>query len=200
MCDRGRLYPSLGEKYHLVMEGGAMDIQNINTPLSNVKGSNSRTQEHVSALNENLSKPMDSAYPNGPIGSERVSLEHTVNKSKEGQEALNNRNLEKAAQKRIDDRKEREEANTASLKKAKELIDKLSLKELGLSFSIDKDFNNRTLISVTDKNTEDVVRQIPSEEFVRMAKAMNELQESFAPKNEKEKEAMIKGLLVDNLV
>lgn len=177
-----------------------MDIQNINTPLSNVKGSNSRTQEHVSALNENLSKPMDSAYPNGPIGSERVSLEHTVNKSKEGQEALNNRNLEKAAQKRIDDRKEREEANTASLKKAKELIDKLSLKELGLSFSIDKDFNNRTLISVTDKNTEDVVRQIPSEEFVRMAKAMNELQESFAPKNEKEKEAMIKGLLVDNLV
>ena len=177
-----------------------MDIQNINTTLSNVKGSNVRAHEHVNVLDDNLTKPMNSAYPNGPLGSKRVTLEQTVNKAKEGQKALNDRNLDEAAQKRIDDRKEREEANSASLKKAKELIDKLSLKELGLSFSVDKDFNNRTLISVTDKNTEDVVRQIPSEEFVRISKAMSDLQESFAPKNEKEKEAMIKGLLVDNLV
>lgn len=44
-----------------------------------------------------------------------------------------------------------------------------------LRFSIDKDIN-RTIVKVVDASTDEVIRQIPSEEIIAIAKAMDKLQ------------------------
>ncbi len=44
-----------------------------------------------------------------------------------------------------------------------------------LQFSIDQDIN-RTIVKVVDSSTDEVIRQIPSEEIVAIAKAMDKLQ------------------------
>lgn len=44
-----------------------------------------------------------------------------------------------------------------------------------LQFSIDEDIG-RTIVKVVDASTDEVIRQIPSEEIVAIAKAMNKLQ------------------------
>jgi flagellar protein FlaG len=44
-----------------------------------------------------------------------------------------------------------------------------------LRFSIDKDIG-RTIVKVVDASTDEVIRQIPSEEIVAIAKAMDKLQ------------------------
>ena len=44
-----------------------------------------------------------------------------------------------------------------------------------LSFSIDQD-SGRTLVRIVDLQTDEVIRQIPSEEIVRISKALDRLQ------------------------
>ena len=44
-----------------------------------------------------------------------------------------------------------------------------------LQFSIDQDIG-RTIVKVVDASTDEVIRQIPSEEIVAIAKAMDKLQ------------------------
>jgi len=44
-----------------------------------------------------------------------------------------------------------------------------------LRFSIDQDIG-RTIVKVVDASTDEVIRQIPSEEIVAIAKAMDKLQ------------------------
>lgn len=48
----------------------------------------------------------------------------------------------------------------------------------GLEFAIDKD-SGRTLVKVIDQQTKEVVRQIPSEEVLNIAKALDKLQGLF---------------------
>lgn len=48
----------------------------------------------------------------------------------------------------------------------------------GLEFAIDKD-TGRTLVKVIDQQTKEVVRQIPSEEVLNIAKALDKLQGLF---------------------
>ncbi|MBK1679963.1 flagellar protein FlaG [Rhodocyclus tenuis] len=48
----------------------------------------------------------------------------------------------------------------------------------GLEFAIDKD-SGRTLVKVIDQQTREVVRQIPSEEVLTIAKALDKLQGLF---------------------
>lgn len=45
----------------------------------------------------------------------------------------------------------------------------------GLEFAIDKD-SGRTLVKVIDQQTKEIVRQIPSEEVLNIAKALDKLQ------------------------
>ena len=60
---------------------------------------------------------------------------------------------------------------------------------------------DRTLISVMDRATEDVIRQIPSEEFVRMAKSMQKLRDGTLvgpDANAVLEKSELKGLLLDH--
>lgn len=59
---------------------------------------------------------------------------------------------------------------------AKELIQELNTQNLGLSFTMDEELE-RTVISVMDRNTDEVVREIPSEEFQRFSKAIKNFQD-----------------------
>ncbi len=55
------------------------------------------------------------------------------------------------------------------------LIDELNLKKLGLQFSVDKE-SDTSLINVTDVETKDLIRQIPSEDFMKLKESLGSLE------------------------
>ncbi|MCU4121072.1 flagellar protein FlaG [Variovorax sp. N23] len=57
----------------------------------------------------------------------------------------------------------------------------LEIRSIGIQFEIDKD-TDKVIVKVVDRNTGEVIRQVPNEEVVRIAKVMGEMS----------------GLLVDN--
>lgn len=64
------------------------------------------------------------------------------------------------------------------------------IKERNLSFSID-DLSGRSVIKLRDKKTDEVIKQIPSEELLKVAQDVKRLQEQMGQSI---------GLLVDNKV
>lgn len=100
--------------------------------------------------------------------------------------------------------KQREEKQVAEEQEAKQqeqaeaIMQELNTQNLGLSFSINKDIDS-TVISVLDKNTDDLVRQIPSEEFIRVSKAMKQMRENLgSTMDDSKSKDMLKGLLLDD--
>ncbi|MDR0440380.1 MAG: flagellar protein FlaG [Candidatus Accumulibacter sp.] len=70
----------------------------------------------------------------------------------------------------------REEDNPEGLQEAVEKIQKfVSMAACNIEFSIDED-SGRTVVKVVDRETKDVVRQIPSEEMLDLAQALDKLQ------------------------
>ena len=64
----------------------------------------------------------------------------------------------------------------------------------GLSFAMDKDLNE-VVVTVTNKTTDEVIRQIPREEFLTIAKKFNELLQEFSGKTSDED---LKGVFMDS--
>jgi flagellar protein FlaG len=66
-------------------------------------------------------------------------------------------------------------ASTPSLDQVKQAVDKInqSMHLSGLDFSFDPD-SDRTIVKVIDKQTSEVIRQIPSEKAVAIAKSLDE--------------------------
>ncbi len=54
----------------------------------------------------------------------------------------------------------------------------MSIEKRSLSFVIDQELD-RTIVKVIDPTTDEVVRQIPSEELLRFAQALRELSENI---------------------
>ena len=121
---------------------------------------------------------------------------------------LYGRNEEQAAKqvgKNQEDQKELSEEQLAEQKKkAKEISDKLNAQNIGLSFSVDESVDN-TVINVTNRNTDDLVRQIPSEDLQRFQKMIADFEDKKSTgsvtdiKNPNAKE-MLKGLILDEKV
>lgn len=64
--------------------------------------------------------------------------------------------------------------NAAQVTQALKSINKtLEIRSQGLEFSIDED-SHRTIVKIVDKNTKDVIRQIPTEEALEIAKALDQ--------------------------
>lgn len=57
---------------------------------------------------------------------------------------------------------------------AKFLNESTNLFNLSISFQVNEDID-RVVVSVVDKDTEELIRQIPSEEVVQLAKRLNEM-------------------------
>jgi len=54
----------------------------------------------------------------------------------------------------------------------------MKTRESGLEFSIDED-SHRTVIKVVDQNTKELIRQMPSEEALQLAKALDQVQQGL---------------------
>ncbi|MGN1281139.1 MAG: flagellar protein FlaG [Succinivibrio sp.] len=78
-------------------------------------------------------------------------------------------------------------------KLAQERMNALNRQNIGLAFSIDKETDD-TVVKVTDRNTEKLVRQIPSEEFIELSERMRDLRERTGITD---KDSEHKGLLFD---
>lgn len=78
-------------------------------------------------------------------------------------------------------------------KVAQERKNDLNRQNIGLAFSIDKDTEN-TVVKVTDLNTEKLVRQIPSEDFLKLAERLKDMRDNTAVSK---KDAETKGILFD---
>lgn len=78
-------------------------------------------------------------------------------------------------------------------KVAQERKNDLNRQNIGLAFSIDKDTEN-TVVKVTDLNTEKLVRQIPSEDFLKLAERLKDMRDNTAVSK---KDTETKGILFD---
>ena len=68
----------------------------------------------------------------------------------------------------------KEQATPVQVEQAVRQVNKaLSLREVGLSFEVDKD-TDKVIVKVVDRVSGEVIRQIPNEEVVRMAKLMSD--------------------------
>jgi flagellar protein FlaG len=69
--------------------------------------------------------------------------------------------------------------NMEQLAQAVRSINKtLQAQAQGLEFSVDSD-SNRTIVKVVDESTKEVLRQIPSEEVIQIAKALDQVQQGL---------------------
>ena len=70
----------------------------------------------------------------------------------------------------------------SAAKEARRLSEELQRRVGGadsqLQFTVDED-TGKSVIKVTDRQTKEVIRQIPSEEMLQIAKALDKFQESF---------------------
>lgn len=85
---------------------------------------------------------------------------------------------------------------------AEELIGELNSQNLGLSFTIDEELDD-IVISVMDRDTDEVVRQIPSEEFQRFSKAIQSFQDEASTTDgvlSSSSKSALKGLILEDKV
>lgn len=76
----------------------------------------------------------------------------------------------------------------------RELVGELNLTNVGLSFSVDED-TDRDLINVRDRDTDDLIRQIPSEEFLRVVKSIKNFKENAEGGAER---STLKGMILSD--
>ena len=63
------------------------------------------------------------------------------------------------------------------LQAAKQVQEMVQTKASNLIFSLDKD-SGKTIVKIVDSQTDEVIRQIPSEEIVALANALDQMQET----------------------
>lgn len=84
-----------------------------------------------------------------------------------------------------------EEVNPSRLQEAVDVMNQaVQLDKRGLSFAID-DVSGRSIIKVTDLSTDELIRQIPAEEILKVAQDIKQLQEKMGQSI---------GLLIDKRV
>lgn len=127
----------------------------------------------------------------------KVKKSETVPSLKDEAEDLaqrTNEKQEKLSEKELEEQKQ----------KAKELSAKLNAQNIGLSFSVD-DATSDTVINVTNRSTDDLVRQIPSEDMLRFQKILSDFEDKTKVQagdeiSKQKSKDMLKGLILDDLV
>lgn len=121
----------------------------------------------LSALNKKNSWKQESV-------SDKVAERSTLrsNETDFQSEVREKRELE--AQERLD------QQNKEAVDKAKKVIESLNLKQVSLRFDTAEDYNDARVINVVDTKSNEVIRQIPSEEFLRVSAAIAEYEQRMA--------------------
>ncbi len=120
---------------------------------------------------------------------EKKSINEAVQEEQQKSIAEKNKEQEKEISKALQERNE---------ELAQERMYALNRQNIGLNFSIDKESED-TIVKVTDRNTDKLVRQIPSEEFLEFAQKLAEMREQNQTSPENAKAEAI-GLLFDEQV
>lgn len=98
---------------------------------------------------------------------------------------------EVAVEKPAESARKAREVNRAELQQAVDVVNQaVALEQRSLSFSID-DVSGRSVIKVIDYETDELIKQIPSEELLKVAQDIKRLQEEMGQSV---------GLLIDNKV
>jgi flagellar protein FlaG len=127
--------------------------------ISNLNVTNPLTQERTVQVQEK--------QPVQEVNFEKSQASQSIQNESEKIE------LERAVQKEIDKREEQEAVEEVA-SKLQEFVNLLDKK---LQFSVDED-SGRQVVRVTDQLSGDVIRQIPSEEVLRLARNLSELAET----------------------
>lgn len=94
---------------------------------------------------------------------------------------------------------ESESATTSSedteIEGTQDLVETLNRKNLGLSFTVNEEID-RTIINVMDRDTDDIIRQIPSEEFVRVVKSIKNYEERVETDGGTVDKSTLKGMIL----
>lgn len=132
-----------------------------------------------------------SVYKNDAKKAENLSTSNAQPDTTESSKLSNARSVNQAE--KIDDKstqKQSEEVEKAELKEAISTVHKfIDNNKRGVSFSID-DSTDRTVIKVIDKHTNETVKQMPSEEFLKIAEKIKALETDFSSKV---------GMLIDGI-
>lgn len=104
-----------------------------------------------------------------------------------------NKDEEKVKQKTVQELEKEKMENEKEVEKLSKEISSLT-HSFGLSFAMEKDLN-KTVVSVMDSKTDELIRQIPSEEYLKLAKHIKEI---CKEQNGKLTSKDLQGLLVDN--
>ncbi|MBO8416490.1 MAG: flagellar protein FlaG [Proteobacteria bacterium] len=167
--------------------------QAVNTDLTREQAAAEKTERQAEKSGSSVVQAQESGVQN------KISqdAESTAQVASQGAQELQQKNAEMQDEKR--------QNLEQAIDKAREYIGSIDLKNYGLSFSVEQDLD-KTLISVTDRSSDKVIRQIPSEEFVQMAKNIREFtagDEAALTDNRGEKVKTTqeaRGVLLDQLV
>ena len=132
-----------------------------------------------------------SVYKNDPKKAEKATLGNEQAQITESAKLTANQTVNQAKQADNDvPRKQPEEVEKAELKEAISTVHKfIDNNKRGVSFSSD-DSTDRTVIKVIDKHTNETVKQMPSEEFLKIAEKIKALETDFSSKV---------GMLIDGI-
>lgn len=106
--------------------------------------------------------------------SDKVAERSTLRANESEQQSRVRQMREEAA------REDREEQIEEARDKAKEVIDSLNMKQVALRFDTAEDYDNARIINVVDAKSNEVIRQIPSEEFLRVSAAIAKYEQRIA--------------------
>ncbi len=164
-----------------------------------------------SKTSENITKVQDSAEELRDISTQQQEQMSRIAESLRSEE----KDIEESLQETLDNKKKEIERSNKEdakiIKRTKEILDEIAPKALSLSFDVNEEIG-RTTISITDTENDELVRQIPSEEYIRMISSIRKYQDQVlnskaaldvkdakqittSTKEDKE----VKGVLLDSL-
>lgn len=154
---------------------GERNSPNLNEISSSVRHAET-TDSQLSSLNieqQELTKP---ATPSSRVElSEQAQPKVIANSADNQESAVNGQSLEAA-----NEQLKSEDQLLQSLQKLADSSNQLAqMQDRKLEFSTSQE-SGRTVVRVIDKESDDVIRQIPSEEFIRVAEKISDLSEQVS--------------------
>lgn len=146
----------------------------------------------VESMSSDLLPRVDTSEQNRSQGQQQVERQDDINQRTVDtvREAIREQRTENAEQ--------REFSQDELVQSAERFVEVAQTLNRELQFSINRDIDE-TVVTVIDRNTGEMVRQIPSEEIVRLAERMSEMNAQQRQGTQPALDSAT-GILVDNLV
>lgn len=87
------------------------------------------------------------------------------------------------AQKECETKERQEERDAKALEQAKAALENIKSRPLALKFDTIKDFNDAQVLRVVDAHSDELIRQIPSDELLRVSALISSYKERLAQEN-----------------